>query len=688
MFLRELRQPVTTLPGIGEVNVKHFSRLGIRYIGELLSHLPRDYEDRKTIVPLASVSDTTVVNTVVSILDFEYFGFGRKKTLKIIVSDDTARASLACFNRNFLAEYVKKDRRYFLYGTFQYKYGELQSSLFELEPWSEHPKGFNRLLSVYPLTEGIGQRLIRKTISRALDIYAGHIEDEIPEHIQRRRGLMKKSDAIRTLHTPSDVASVNLAHRTLAFEELFYLQLITARNTIERKALTKTRFSPGTKLISALRERIPFSLTPDQETVLDEILEDTAGEHPMARLLQGDVGAGKTLIAFMVALGYVEHRGQVAFMAPTELLARQHAENASRLLSPLGVNVAFLSGNLPRERRELLASALQRGDIDILVGTHALFSNDIEFTSLRLVIIDEQHRFGVVQRDALLKKGEHADLLLMTATPIPRTLALTVFGDLDVSTIRTMPPGRKPVITHLAEQGKEKKVYDAVRSELRKGRQAYFVYPLIRESEKLDIKDAESMYAEISGHIFPDVPCGIIHSGIDEITKKETMDSFNNGDIRILVATSVVEVGVDVPNATCMVIEHAERFGLAALHQLRGRVGRAEHQSYAFLVYGKNLTDDAKQRLRVMKNSTDGFFIAEEDLKIRGPGNLAGVQQSGYFRFSFADLSKDADILTEARKEAFDLIRDDPGILKGENAAVRRVLQHCPPFNPEDLKSV
>jgi len=357
-------------------------------------------------------------------------------------------------------------------------------------------------------------------------------------------------------------------------------------------------------------------------------------------------------------------------MAPTELLARQHADNAARLLAPLGVRLAFYSGSVPARARRPLLDALAAGEIDLIVGTHALFSDDVEYRDLGLVVIDEQHRFGVSQRNRLTAKGLHPDVLVMSATPIPRTLALSAFGDLDVSTLRTMPPGRKPVITHLAAEGKEEKVYDWVRKELQAGRQAYFVYPLIEGTEKRDLKDAETMYGRLKAEIFPDFPVGLIHSRIPEEEKRKVMEDFSRGSIKVLAATSVVEVGVDVPNATCMVVEHAERFGLSALHQLRGRVGRGPDQAYAFLIFEPGLTEIGKKRLLVMKNTTDGFRIAEEDLLLRGPGELLGVRQSGLLDFRIARLPGDEDLMLEARKEAYAIIERDPGLIAPEHAGL------------------
>jgi ATP-dependent DNA helicase RecG len=440
-----------------------------------------------------------------------------------------------------------------------------------------------------------------------------------------------------------------------------------------------------------LLERLPFSLTAGQIEAIGEINRDMDSPWPMARLLQGDVGSGKTLVSFLAALKAVESGGQAAIMAPTELLARQHAENAARLLEPIGIRLSFLTGNIKSAGRKELLKRLAAGEIDMAVGTHALFSQDVIYRDLQLVVVDEQHRFGVTQRSLIMAKGDQPGLLMMSATPIPRTLALTVFGDLDVSVIRDMPPGRKPVKTHLAKESNEGKVYDFVRKELDAGRQAYFVYPLIGAGDgggrTADLKDAESMAERLAKEVFPKHTVALIHSKVDEEEKQRIMENFRKGNIQVLAATSVVEVGVDVPNASCMVIEHAERFGLSALHQLRGRVGRGQEQSYCFLVYSDpkeagdtSLTEDGKTRLKVMLEHNDGFIIAEEDLKLRGPGQIAGIEQSGYLSLGIADPIRDAAALERARADAFAILEADPGLLQSEHRCVAQVLDRAPPF--------
>lgn len=455
-----------------------------------------------------------------------------------------------------------------------------------------------------------------------------------------------------------------------------------------------------------LLSRLPFTLTDDQMAVIIDMNKDIdcsqfeqsievekslkerqstssqtkqplnkpTSSFQMARLLQGDVGSGKTMVAFFAALRIIEYGGQCAIMAPTEILAKQHADTAAKLLEPLGIRVAFLTGNIQAAGRKPLLNALKTGLINIVIGTHALFSQSVVYKNLRFVVIDEQHRFGVVQRSAILDKGRLSidqqkaleqgiipsppDFLLMSATPIPQTLALTVFGDLDVSTIKTLPKGRIPIKTLLTREGNEARVYEAVREEINKGRQAYFVYPLIENTETTNnnLKSAEEMFLFLSEQVFPEFNCAVIHSKVDETEQSRILEEFRSGKINILVATSVVEVGVDVPNASCMVIEHSERFGLAALHQLRGRVGRGTEQSFCFLVYSEKLTELGKSRLKVLHESTDGFYIAEEDLRLRGPGDVNGIQQSGYFTLGLADPIRDKEILELARQDALNLI--------------------------------
>ncbi len=679
MYADELKQKVIQLKGIGKGTSDSLANIGITTVADLLKYMPRAYENRKDKVPLSDYRISTV-NTLVEVIGQDYMGFGKKRTLKVYIKDDTATAVLVCFGRNFLSQKLLTGKKFFLYGKFEYRFQELQSSSFDVEEFSEDPSGFNRIIPVYPLRGKLTQGIFRRSISEAISELARFTNDQLPEYLIKKYSFITRNEAVRNIHFPESMEMLIKAEELLRYEELFYLQLTVGRRSREPRIPRDFRGSDH-KLQKKLIDTLDFTLTPDQLTVLKEIKEDMGAPSPMARLLQGDVGSGKTLVAFLAALDIIESGGQVAFMAPTELLARQHAENAARYLEPLGIRLAFLRGSIKDKQRRPLLNALGNGDIDLIVGTHALFTKNVEFKNLQFVIVDEQHKFGVYQRTALLGKGNTPDLLLMTATPIPRTLTLTLFGDMDVSVIKTMPPGRKPVVTHLSVIGKEDKVYAAVKSEIEKGHQAYFVYPRIEADDTPSgLKDAEGMYKHLREKVFPYYHLGLIHSQLPEEEKIKTMELFSSGKLNILVSTSVVEVGVDIPNATCMVIEHAEQFGLAGLHQLRGRVGRGTEQSYTFLVYAKDLTEIGKQRLRIMMDYNDGFSISEEDLKLRGPGELAGKKQSGFLNLTYADLVRDFEILDRARTDALKILDSDPGFLKTENCVIREVFEKCEPF--------
>ncbi|MBN2618266.1 MAG: ATP-dependent DNA helicase RecG [Spirochaetales bacterium] len=684
MFISQLSQPVDRIKGVGVEISKDLESLGIRNISALLKNYPIKWEDRLNLSPISSSIQKGYVYTIAKVIEHSSFGYGRSKTIKILIQDDTGYLSLVCFGRNFLANKLIVGSSIYIYGTnISYKFSELQCSTFEFEDYiaNESPKKFGKILPIYRLSGKLTQNHLRKFISIALKQYINEIYNELPDYIIKSESLIDKNQAINQIHFPTNFDALEIAKKTLIFEELFHLQIITVRKSIEHSKYFKSEKDLPRKLQERLINKLPFDLTLDQKKVVDEVLFDLNSKKIMNRLIQGDVGSGKTLVAFLSAIPVIEGGGQVALMAPTELLAKQHSENAYKLLNSIGIRTAFISGNIKSSSRNILLKQLEEGNIDFIIGTHALFTNDVLYKKLELVIVDEQHRFGVEQRLSLKNKGNNPDLLLMTATPIPRTLTMTFFGDLDISTIKTMPVGRKEIETHLARIGNEEKVYNFVFNELGKGRQVYFVYPLIEQSDKIDLKDAESMYHHLQ-HIFKGYNVGLIHSKIPDDDKVNIMESFSNGIIDILVATSVVEVGVDVPNATVMVIEHAERFGLSALHQLRGRVGRGSHQSYCFLVYSNLLTDEGKKRLLTMKDTNDGFKIATEDLKLRGPGDIAGVKQSGFMKLSIANLSRDLKILERARSYAQDLLLKDPGLLDYEHRFLRELYTNHPPFSP------
>ena len=685
MLIGEIQTPVSNLYGAGKTTVEQLNRLEVSTVGDLLRLWPRAWEDRSRYNTLSEWNTFHKLNVPVTIMDQQWFGYGRMKTLKLIVCDsEGVRGELACFNRPFLEKSFPEGTKALVYGSFSVKYGSIQSSSFDIEKYDTAER---RVLPVYPLTQGLTQTKLRKLIEQALNSYARGIDSELPADVLNKYGYPDKRTVLFAMHRPASMQEAENARTALIFEEFFLYEAAVGMRALERRGVlprtpTQAGASEGaaqpaeplqytySPLQKELLSRLPFTLTADQQAVTAEINADLDGTAPAARLIQGDVGSGKTLVAFLACLKVIEGGGQAALMAPTELLARQHADNAAKLLEPLGVRLAFLTGNLKAAGRSQLLQQLASGNIDLIIGTHALFSAQTLYKNLRMVVIDEQHRFGVLQRSAIIQKGidsgkKAPHFLMMSATPIPRTLALSMFGDLDISVIKTMPPGRKPVITYVAPQTKAEKVYYFIGQDILAGKQAYFVYPIIEDSETLSLKSAEDMFAELSRD-FPHHRLALLHSKVPEDEARAIMQEFRAGAIHILVATSVIEVGVDVPNATCMVIEHADRFGLSALHQLRGRIGRGSDQSYCFLLYGKNITETGMARLKVMASTTDGFVIAEEDLKLRGPGDIGGIEQSGYCGFELADPIRDFALLEKARIAVFEMLAAQRGLTQGE----------------------
>ncbi len=686
MLIGEIQTPVSNLYGAGKTTIEQLTRLGIATVGDLLRFWPRAWEDRSRYNTLSEWNAFHKLNVPVTIMDQQWFGYGRMKTLKLVISDsEGVRGELACFNRPFLEKAFPEGTKALVYGSFSVKYGAIQSSSFDIEKYDTAER---RILPVYPLTQGLTQTKLRKLIEQALNSYARGIDSELPADVLNKYGYPDKRAVLFAMHRPASLEEAEAARTALIFEEFFLYEAAVGMRALERRGVlprtpVRDDASAGTAqsagalqyayspLQKELLSRLPFTLTGDQQAVTAEINADIDGTAPAARLIQGDVGSGKTLVAFLACVKVIEGGGQAALMAPTELLARQHADTAAKLLEPLGIRLAFLTGNLKAAGRSQLLQQLAAGNIDLIIGTHALFSAQTLYKNLRMVVIDEQHRFGVLQRSAIIQKGidsgkKAPHFLMMSATPIPRTLALSMFGDLDISVIKTMPPGRKPVITYVASESKAEKVYYFIGQDILAGKQAYFVYPIIEDSDTFNLKSAEDMFAELTRD-FPHHRLALIHTKVPEEEARTIMQEFRSGAIHILVATSVIEVGVDVPNATCMVIEHADRFGLSALHQLRGRIGRGSDQSYCFLLYGKNITETGMARLKVMASTTDGFVIAEEDLKLRGPGDIGGVEQSGYCGFELADPIRDFALLEKARIAAFEMLAAQRGLYQQED---------------------
>ncbi len=716
MKVEEIKNSISSLSGVGPKIASLFAKLNVFTVGDLLQFYPRNYEDRTKKISFSQAALSSKIHTIAKVIAHEWFGYGRMRTLKIIVNDGTGTGELIAFNRSFLEKSFPVDSIISVTGRFEVKYGKLQSSSFDAQKISESGNiedyidampPDSKIIPVYHLTEGLNQKTVQKAVNAALNQFAFSVDNELPQNIIKERNLLEKKDAIKFIHNPPSVAGYNEARKTLVYEELYFFQCSIARQSIEHRGRLPELTVNTSNLIEKTGQnfeleisdevfiktlsprqkqylsRLLFKPTADQKKVIiqmnkdiDKSYENTLeaklnGSHPfsMRTLLQGDVGSGKTLVSFFAALRIIDWGSQVAFMAPTEILARQHAENAAKDLEALSINVAYLTGNISSKGRKQLLSALKDGSVNIVIGTHALFSKEVQYKDLALTIIDEQHRFGVMQRSAIVNKGRTSlepkllepNLLMMSATPIPQTLALTVFGDLDILSIHTMPRGRKPIQTYLTKQGNESNAYEAVRAELKKGHQAYFVYPAIEtdysfsssDNNSSSLKSAEEAFDFLQRQVYPEFKCALIHGRIEEEKQATILNDFKDGKINILVATTVVEVGVNVPNASCMVIEMADRFGLAALHQLRGRVGRGSDQSYCFLIYSKNISESGIARMKVIRQTTDGFKIAEEDLKLRGPGQITGTAQSGELTFSLADLYKDQKIMEIARIDAF-----------------------------------
>ncbi|MFZ2524331.1 MAG: ATP-dependent DNA helicase RecG [Candidatus Ferrigenium altingense] len=654
---------------ISPATLSRLAKLGIHHRSDLLLHLPLRYEDETHLAPIAAVQPGMNAQ-VQGVITHSEVAFRPRRTLVCRLQDNGGELYLRFLN------FYPSQQKQLAEGKQIRAVGEARMGYYGLE--MVHPKCRavdddtplqQSLTPVYPTTAGLSQAVLRKLIANALDTLP--LADTLPDALLQKMKLAGFSDSVRLLHNPPpDVSAASLeqrshaAWRRIKFDELLAQQLSMRAHHRERGKRVAPRLAPQHRLTAQLIKDLPFALTSAQQKVYAEIGRDLALPHPMQRLLLGDVGSGKTVVAALAALQAIENGYQVAFMAPTEILAEQHYLKLRDWLAPLGIAPVWLSGSLKKKEKQLAAERIASGETLLAIGTHALFQEQVSFQKLGLAIVDEQHKFGVQQRLALRAKGTEPHQLMMSATPIPRTLAMSYYADLDVSVIDELPPGRTPVVTKLASDARRDEVFARVRAACLEGRQAYWVCPLIDESEALQLQTAIETHETLRA-AFPELKVGLAHGKLDSAEKARVMAAFKAGELQLLVATTVIEVGVDVPNASLMVIDHAERMGLAQLHQLRGRVGRGVAQSLCILLYQQPLSELARARLKIIFESSDGFVIAQQDLQLRGPGELLGARQSGVAMLRFADISADEDLLNQARQAADELLRDFPDAAQG-----------------------
>jgi ATP-dependent DNA helicase RecG len=683
-----------TQPGVGPRVLEKLHKLGLATIGDALYHLPMRYEDRRqcrTIRQLRVGQQEVFIGTVL-VAGESQTKRTRRRLFEVVVGDATGTVSLKWFRyrKPWLEKRFPVGQRALFIGEIK-RFGPLSevhhpdSELLHPDTdlqqlWQSDPWNFGRILPVYPLTEGLTQKQMRKIWYSLVSDNAPLAPATLPPAVCTRYQLLQLPEALRQAHWPDQQADLeklangtDVARQTLVFDEFFYLELGLALKRAGVQLEQGISFDCQHRYTLPLSKMLPFKLTTAQRRVLGEIKRDMAAPHPMNRLLQGDVGSGKTIVALMAALIAIENHAQVAVVAPTEILAEQHYRTFSPWLEQLGLNGCLLHGSLSQSEKKRMYEQIAAGEIDLIAGTHAVLQEGVTFARLGLGIIDEQHRFGVRQRSILKHKGKSPDILVMTATPIPRTLSMTIYGDLSVSVIDELPPGRKAVTTRIYHGRNRTRAYQFIAEQIQAGRQAYVVYPLVEESEKSDLRAAtEAM--EAFTRMFPTLTVGMVHGRMKGADKEKVMNDFRRGAVQLLVATTVIEVGVDIPNATVMAIEHADRFGLAQLHQLRGRVGRGAEQSYCLLIPSEHYSDDAGRRLEVMLQTDDGFRIAEADLEIRGPGDFLGTRQAGLPELRVASLVKDLSLLESARQAAFDYIEQTDRLTHQDAIPVRAEL--------------
>ncbi|EGT3800717.1 ATP-dependent DNA helicase RecG [Clostridioides difficile] len=668
----DLYKDVQYVKGIGPKKADKLNKLGIFTLKDLLYYFPRQFEDRNNLKKIAQLEDGEKVTIKAVISSINTFSPKEGMTLtKIDVKDETGSAKLVFFNKSYIKNTFRPGDSILVFGKVKKKFNNLELTSCELEYLTNSPKNTCRFMPVYQLTYGVTNKEIMSIIRTVLEDKELIIQEYMPQRIIEKYRLCSIDFAVRNIHSPSSKESLKIALYRIVFEELLILQLglFVFKSGRNKEDGIKFETSKDLKKIISV---LPFKLTKAQNRALDEIIQDMNLEKIMNRLVQGDVGSGKTVVALLALANCVLNGYQGALMAPTEILAGQHYISLTESLKDFGINVGLLIGSLTKKQKDTVLEQIKNNEIDILIGTHALIEDKVEFNNIGLVITDEQHRFGVMQRSKLSLKGANPDILVMTATPIPRTLALILYGDLDISIIDELPPGRQPIETIAIEKSKRDRAYNnLVRREVESGRQVYIVCPLVEESEAIEAKSAVELVEELRAEYFHDLRLGLLHGKMKSSEKDEVMRLFKDKEIDILVSTTVIEVGVNVPNATLMIIENAERFGLAQLHQLRGRVGRGSHKSYCVLIYDSK-TDVCRQRMAIMEETNDGFKISEKDLEIRGPGEFFGTRQHGLPELKVANLFKHIKILKLAQQEARYILGEDNNLQLKENMALKK----------------
>ncbi len=667
-----LNQSVQYLKGVGPKRSEIFGKLGIHTIRDMLYYFTREYKDLTKIQKISEAKIGIEIGIQGKVLGINTrISRNRKHILEVFVGDETGSVAATWFNQPFLISKFRIGDNIYLHGKVGvYKYLQLLSPEYEIIP-DEEVKKEGSIVPIYQLTEHISQPYFRKILKNTVYHFSDYVEETLPKEIMRKNDLISINDAIKGIHFPQTFEHLKNAKSRLIYDELFILELAMALRRSGIKEETGVSFKVGPNVDAHIRNLIPFTLTNAQERVINEIKKDMQNNKPMNRLLQGDVGSGKTVVAIYAILAAIANGYQSAFMAPTEILAEQHFQTIQKYLQHSHVRMQLLTGNTNSKYKKDILEKIRTGQIDMVIGTHALIEETVQFKKLGLVVIDEQHKFGVIQRLKLKEKGFQPDVLIMTATPIPRTLSLTLFGDLDISILDEMPPGRSPVKTFLISKDKGKEAYNFIHDEIAKGRQVFIVYPLVEESKVLDLKSAVTEARKLQSDIFPTLKIGLLHGQMKSAEKDKIMTGFKEKRYDILVSTVILEVGIDVPNATVMVIEHAERFGLAQLHQLRGRIGRGSEQSYCLLL-GNPKTNEARERLKIMTKTCDGFKIAEMDFKLRGPGEFFGTRQHGLPELKISDLIKDFSILKQARSDAFGIVFKDPHLTLETHQKIRQ----------------